>query len=127
MIISYPRLKVNIDLPNGIYRFSNESATGKTRLCKALKTFHSYGEKVNAYTYNDKLDGKNISTVLSAEYKIILLDRYDLYYGDGFDRMKELADNCIILLDCKHFIADFAEWDCCYIKMTADTIEVTDN
>ena len=51
---------LDIDLPDGIYIFDNQSATGKTRLHKALRECQKYGEPVASYTYDDKLLGMSI-------------------------------------------------------------------
>ena len=55
---------IDINLENGIYIFDNQSATGKTRLCKALRDCQKYGEPVASYTYDDKLLGIPIENIL---------------------------------------------------------------
>ena len=117
---------IEINLDNGIYIFDNQSATGKTRLCKALRDCQKYGEPVASYTYDDKLLEMPIERVLVPDkYKVIMLDRYDLYEGDGAELIKECADNSIILIDCKgdFTVCSTDEW--CTISMAEDKIEVT--
>ena len=118
-------VKIAINLENGIYVFDNESATGKTRLCKLLKEYQAYGEAVASYTYNDKLLGHPISEVLNpSKFKVVILDRYDLYEGDGKELINECAKSMVILVDCKDkfTVTNDEEW--CYICMECNKIEV---
>lgn len=118
-------VEIIINLENGIYVFDNESATGKTRLCKLFKEYQAYGEAIASYTYNDKLLGYPISKVLIPnKYKVILLDRYDLYEGDGKEFINKCANNTIILIDCKDKFTVTNEEDWCSIKMQHNKIEV---
>lgn len=94
---------VDVDLTAGIYQFEDDSATGKTRLCELLKKYRAYGEKVYAYTYNDLLVGIDFeSDVKQQEYKVVMLDRYDMYKGRFSETIKELSKSCVVLIDCKH-------------------------
>lgn len=117
---------IEINLENGIYIFDNESATGKTRLCKVLKTYQIYGEPVASFTYHDILLGNQVEKILIPnKYKVILLDRYDLYGVGPTDLFDKCAENSIILIDCKgEFLASRND-DWCLIKMTDSKIEVT--
>ena len=116
---------IDVNLDNGIYIFDNASATGKTRLCKALRECQKYGEPVASYTYDDKLLDIPIGKVLVPnKYKVIMLDRYDMYEGYGAELIKECADNSVILIDCKGEFSVSNEDDWCMIEMTEDRIEV---
>ena len=118
-------VKIMINLENGIYVFDNESATGKTRLCKLLREYQAYGEKVASYTYNDKLLGVPINEVLEpTKYKVIMLDRYDLYEGYGKEFINKCASDAIILVDCKDKFTVTNEEDWCSIDLKPDRIEV---
>lgn len=118
-------VEVIVNLDNGIYVFDNESATGKTRLCKLLREYQAYGEKVASYTYNDKLIGVPITEILVPnKYEVILLDRYDLYEGYGKELINKCAENTIILVDCKDKFTVTNEEDWCTIKLQPDKIEV---
>lgn len=118
-------IKIVIDLENGIYVFDNESATGKTRLCKLLREYQAYGENVASYTYNDKLLGMSVDEILIPEkYKVVLLDRYDLYEGDGKELINKYAKEMIILVDCKDKFSVTNEEDWCSIELYPDKIEV---
>lgn len=119
-------VEIIIDLENGIYLFDNESATGKTRLCKLLREYQVYGEKVASYTFNDKLLGIPIHEILVPDkYKVIMLDRYDLYEGYGKELINVCAENTIILIDCKDKFTVTNEEDLCSIKLEPSKIEVS--
>lgn len=126
MKIRTNRVDINIELNNGIYIFDNQAATGKTRLCSLIKEHTRYSDNAvaSAYTYNDKLDGYDISKVFKDEYKLIVLDRYDMYYGDGIEYIKKFRNKAIILIDCKQEF-NLCEYDeICFIEMTHDSIKV---
>lgn len=116
---------LSINLDNGIYVFYGESATGKTRLAKLLRAYGNAGEPVNSYTYADKQTGLPISTVLiPGKYRVIMIDRYDMYRGDGIDLMHECAKDTIILVDCKKDSLFTSITDWCSINMAERRIEV---
>lgn len=118
---------IYIKLNTGIYIFDNESATGKTRLCKELRKNQAYGESVASYSYNDYLLRTPISAVLTPnKFDVIMLDRYDMYNGVGSDLIKECATNSIILIDCKAPLKVSAMCDICFISMSSDRIEVSE-
>ena len=116
---------INIQLEPGIYVFDNQSATGKTRLAKLLSEYQAYGEPIVSYTYNDKLRGISLfDFVKDKRYKLIMLDRYDLYNGDYAETIIKLSEDTIILIDCKSEIKNIKDDDWCTIIMTQDKIEV---
>lgn len=118
-------VKINIKLENGIYTFDRESSTGKTRLYKVLRQYQSVGEPVSAYTYQDKKLGIPIESVIdSSKFKLIMLDRYDMYNGDAIELIKKHSKNSIILIDCKLALKGNIDDNWCYIEMTPDLIEV---
>ena len=118
-------VEIVINLDKGIYVFDNESATGKTRLCKILREYQAYGERVASYTYNDKLLGIPIEEILVPEkYEVILLDRYDLYEGYGKELINKCAKNTIVLVDCKDKFTVTNEEDWCSIELKPHKIEV---
>jgi hypothetical protein len=89
--------------PNGAYRFKEESATGKSWLCKLLKMYQARGEKVAGYTYSDYTFGLDIGSLLNKGYKLVMIDRYDMYNGKMANEIAKLSDECIVLIDCKTF------------------------
>ena len=118
--------EIIIDLPNGIYLFNNESATGKTRLYMELKKNQKYGESVVSYSYDDYLLNIPIETiVIPNKYKVVMLDRYDMYNGIGKDLISACVDNTIVLIDCKKGLNFGVDYEFCYIEMTDKLIEVT--
>lgn len=118
-------VKISINLENGIYVFDNESATGKTRLYKELKEHTKLGESVFAYSYNDDKLGIDLDKILkSKDFKVILLDRYDMYNGSFSDILIDKSKSSIILIDCKNILNINYDADWCYIEMSSGKIEV---
>lgn len=121
-------ISINVELKqSGIYVFDSESAIGKTRLFKELRKHQTYREAVSTYTYNDKLLGHRIEDALIPnKYRVIMLDRYDQYEGDGAELINECAKTSIVLIDCKvsFSVSTVDKW--CTIKMSAKSIEVTE-
>lgn len=112
------------DLPNGVYVFDKTSATGKTRLAQLLHGYRAQGELVASYTYNDKNLGRDICEVFEQKYKVVLLDRYDLYNGAGKELIHARKDDCIILIDCKQGTKIRCFKKICHIDMTLEQIRV---
>lgn len=113
------------NMENGLYIFDNQSATGKTRLCKVIRDYQKYGEPLASYTYDDYLLGMKIEDVLvPKKYKVIMLDRYDMYEGVGADLIKECAKDSIVLIDCKWNFTVSNEDETCFIEMGPYRIEV---
>lgn len=127
MKINTGGMEVNISLKeNGIYIFDCY-CIGKTRLFKCLRQVEPYYESISTYTYNDKLLGRRIEdTLVPNKYKIIMLDRYDMYNGDGADLINKCAESSIILIDCKGSFEVSADDRWCTIEMGAYSIEVTE-
>lgn len=119
--------EIVIDLSNGVYLFNNKSATGKTRLCKELRKNQKYKEDVASYSYDDYLINIPIESVLiPSKYRVIMLDRYDMYNGEGKDLISACKDNTIILIDCKKGLNFGVDYEFCYIEMTDSLIEVVE-
>ena len=119
-------LDIKIDVPNGLYVFECESGIGKTRLFEYLRMLQIYGEPVKTFTYDDKkLYSASVESSLeSNKYAVIMLDRYDMYNGDGAEVLKECAKNSIVLIDCKELLRIDTEEEVCFINMSENAIEV---
>lgn len=117
--------KIDIQLDNGLYEFSDESATGKTRLYKTLRDMQRYGEQVLGYSYNDLQYGTDLSSLLAQnkDIKVLLIDRYDMFYGEYAEEIIRCSKNCIVMIDCKQGIA-FADTETCFIEMSDYCINV---
>lgn len=113
-----------LDLSNGVYVFVNESSTGKTRLAKLLHEYRVAGKPVASYTYSDVVLGRDIAEVFNERYKVIYLDRYDLYNGMGSDLIQRRQDDAIILIDCKQGTKIRCPKKICHIDMTLEQIRV---
>lgn len=96
--------RIDINLENGIYIFPLESATGKTFLKQKLNECRTRGENVITYDYQDYINDVSLKERLCKACEVILIDRYDMYKGEGIDAMKEYSDKSIILVDCKSLL-----------------------
>lgn len=118
-------IDIIINLDPGIYIIDSISGIGKTYLCNLLKGYYEAGYPVRGYSYSDYLSGLGIEAVLIPnKYNVVLIDRYDMYFGVGIKLMEECSKNTIILIDYKgkRLISDIEDW--CTIERTQDTIEV---
>lgn len=95
--------KIDIQLDSGIYIFEYMSATGKTFLSKLLHQYRTIGEPVASYTYADFcIDTKLENILVPGRYKVVVIDRYDMYHSEEFEQlMYKCAKDTIILVDCK--------------------------
>ena len=86
------------------------------------------GYPVTAYTYQDLVDGVELSSILDrSKWDIVLLDRYDLYAGERKESICDfIKHRGIILLDCKESAMLGITPKRCSIKMTADLLEVSE-
>lgn len=123
------RVKVDIQLENGIYVFLPYSATGKTYLKKQLEYCRGLGDNVVAYTYSDLARGLSLRAsidALGANPDVIMLDRYDLYSTKFWDIINKYAKESIILLECKNdSVIDDLDYDYADIELAKDKITVT--
>ena len=72
-------VRVNIDVPAGIYLFNGQAGTGKTRLARLLMYADMHGLPVASYSYYDYYKQVSLKAMLESDkYKLILLDRYDM-------------------------------------------------
>lgn len=113
------------DVPNGVYVFDKESAIGKTRLAKLLHEYRVQGKPVASYTYDDVVLGRDMKEIFDSKYKIICLDRYDLYNGEGKELIQSRKEDAIILIDCKQGTKIQCSKKTCYMEMTLDQIKVS--
>lgn len=118
-------MKVHIDLEPGVYVFPHASASVKTYLAHILEKYRRYGEPVRAYSYSDFCDGVPIDSVLDGgKYRVVMLDRYSLYYGAGADAIKTFAQKSILLVDCKQ-VFDVCGHKTCLLYRTEELLEVS--
>ena len=118
------RDKIVVKLEPCVYVFNSFSGTGKTVLASLLDKYRGYGERVASYTYRDYVKGLPISSILDPDkYDLIVLDRYDLYYGAGEELLKVCARDkrCIVLIDCKR---DFDICACGLVEILLSKSEI---
>lgn len=118
-------IKIIVNLKPGIYIMDSIAGIGKTYLCNILKESNILGYPVAGYDYKDYKMGLTIENILvPGKYKVVLLDRYDMYFGIGKELLSKCAKDTIILIDYKgrRLVAEEEDW--CIIERTQDTIEV---
>lgn len=94
------RVKIRVVQTNGVYRFGDASASGKSYLSKLLRVYRSYGEPVGVYSYPDYVDGVSLRD-RARGCKLFVVDRYDMYYGYALEEIRALGEDCIVLVDIK--------------------------
>ena len=93
---------IDIELDNGVYVYGNEGASGKTYLAKLLKRYRELGEPVAACDYSDFCNGVSLDEMLANGYKLVAIDRYDMYSSKELNSIIEkYRKDSIILVDCK--------------------------
>lgn len=56
--------------------------------------------------------------------KVLLIDRYDMMYGEYTNEIAEYSKHAIVIIDCKRDIRFTNDDKLCYITMTANSITV---
>lgn len=111
-------IDIKINLQAGAYAFTPYSASGKSYLASKLRKLSTFGERCAVYTYGDKFP---LNTILDAsKYDIIMLERYDMYYGDCFDLIEMCSKNSIILIDSKKEIPESIAGLCSIILLNGE-------
>lgn len=97
------RIKLNINLPNGIYVLGAESGLGKTYLASWLKRLCGYGEPVTAVQCDTEIIKLPLKQSIPHKCKVFMLDEYTLYNNrsDISCELEELSKDMVVLIDCK--------------------------
>lgn len=120
--LKYHGISVRTSLDSGVYVFPQSSANGKTYLGTILRLLGET-DRVSSYTLEDT-SLFDISVVLNREkFDLVLLDRYDMYFGVGLDLIQEFGKTGIVLIDCKAFDFPFKVRPC-HIQFEADKLVV---
>lgn len=120
------RPNIDICLDSGAYVFDMYAATGKTYLCNLAEKYRHFGVPIAGYTYNDHLDMVPIRSRLdSNKFKVAILDRYDMYYWNYIEEMKEFVNGGgILLVDTKTGRLPVIKSKICYISFNEFCIHV---
>lgn len=113
---------VYIELNPGIYAFPAFSGEGKTYLSSTLHKWRK-AERVDSHTYID--DFRPVELFDRSKRDLVMLDRYDLYFGQGMQEMKEFAKTGIVLVDCKSPLRNY-EFLPCEIRFSEGELVVYD-
>ena len=114
----------------GIYIFDNMAATGKTRLFYLLRELEQKGESIFTCTYNDILSNQTdyldekLKYCLDNHIKIIMLDRYDMYNGQGANLIWECSTESIIFIVCNAPVNIDAPVDMCFLEADKNKIDL---
>lgn len=120
-------VKVHVNLDNGLYRFENQSSTGKTWLCKTLKQYRTAGAQVAGYTYADKVAGLPVRSIFYKDTKLVVVDRCTLYSEEVTEELLKHCKDTIILVDIKDLSQELAQLcDVCFIEIYPNKIVVYD-
>lgn len=127
------KVKIYINLDNGLYIFPDESATGKTRLGTLLESYGYFGNRTGYLTYKtgSKEYRDEIMGLEQGYFKVIMLDRCDMCYDVFNDitvinKLRKLSEESIVLADCKGQCKLFDIADLCFIDMAEASIEVSE-
>ena len=92
-----PSIEIRLSEP-GVYAFSPLRADGKSYLCSLLHQLRDR-ERVDSYTYPAVFDP---AALFDREKRdLIMLDRYDMYAGQGTEEILRFAQSGIVLVDVK--------------------------
>lgn len=96
-----PNIKIYLD-GNGVYTFNNISGSGKTYLYNIIKKYRMFNEKMVGYSILEYKQGIDLDNLIKPTDIILMLDRYDLYRNNKFDKtIEEFSKHGAVLVDCK--------------------------
>ena len=92
-----PSIQIKISEP-GVYSFTGLGSEGKSYLCSLLHKLRDR-ERVDSYRYPDPFYPAEL---LNPEKRdLVMLDRYDMYAGQGTEELLAFAQRGIVLIDRK--------------------------
>lgn len=103
--------QIVINLEPGIYVFPNSSADGKTYLAMRLRQLHD-DERVDSYTFVDRSHFGIEKVLDSSKNDVVLIDRYDMYLGEGAGAIEQFSKTGVVLIDCKSRNLPFGGKEC---------------
>lgn len=119
-------MMIRINLDNGIYQVDPVSASGKSYLYSMLQELDR--EDILSLSYKDMklLANKEAKNELfSRDYKLILIDRYDLYNGVLNEYLQRYNEKAIVIVDLKQKSEDWID-HMCEFNLTKDELEVNE-
>lgn len=119
-------IEIDVHLNNGAYLLDNVSGTGKSYLYYLLRTCMTSGCMVWALTYDDIIQDGGVENVnIPDDMELYLFDRYGAYYGEFDNKIKELSEHSIVLVDCKLPIKyDIARTACSLLVLDDKKIDI---
>lgn len=103
--------------------FVKDSADGKSYLCNLLRKLSTADNRVNSYTYSDKSVFSLAQLFENKALELVMLDRYDMYSGEGVAELAEFSKGGIVLIDSKNYEFPLRVTTC-FLTMSADEIVI---
>lgn len=123
----FNKMNVRINLNPGIYRFGNESASGKTYMYKLLTSLSNRKDILGVSASNYHVFKNSIEELINNfNVQLVIFDRYDMYSEYFEDVMLKYSSEIVFLIDCKRSCSIRRNTKRCYIELYRDKIEVWD-
>lgn len=122
---SHPRIVLNME--NGVYAFTPESATGKTFLFGLLRNLQITGSAIATYNYWDYQMGVDLGRMVDEiRPKVIMIDRMDCFRTDKeiHNVILRVWKSAIVLMDLKYLTPPPFKCKIADIDLSPDLIEV---
>lgn len=119
-------MTIKINLSNGIYQADPVSASGKSYLYTMLQELGR--DDILTLSYKDMkflINEVAINEIFSQNYKLILVDRYDLYAGMLDNYLQRYKTTAIVIIDLKQKSEDWIE-HMCEFDLTECRLEVNE-
>ena len=96
---------IRVNLEPGVYTFVKDSADG------------------NSYTYSDKSVFSLAKLFENKALELVMLDRYDMYPGEGVAEIAEFSKGGIVLIDSKNYKLPLRVTTC-FLTMSANEMVI---
>lgn len=114
---------IRVNLEPGVYTFVKDSADGKSYLCHLLRKLSTADSRVNSYTYSDKSVFSLAKLFENKALELVMLDRYDMYPGEGVAEIAEFSKGGIVLIDSKNYKLPL-QITTCFLTMSANEMVI---
>ena len=119
-------MEIKINLSNGIYQAEPVSSSGKSYLYTMLQELGR--DDILALSYKDMkflVNEAAINEIFSQNYKLILVDRYDLCEGVLDNYLQRYENTAIVIIDLKQKSESWIE-HMCEFDLTECRLEVNE-
>ena len=112
---------IRVNLEPGVYTFVKDSADGKSYLCHLLRKLSTADSRVNSYS--DKSVFSLAKLFENKALELVMLDRYDMYPGEGVAEIAEFSKGGIVLIDSKNYKLPLRVTTC-FLTMSANEMVI---